>query len=829
MLEFADAQFTNRKTLFVEVILPLAISKNYTYRVPFELNDAVAIGKRVVVQFGKSKLYTAIINAIGEHPPEKYEAKYILEILDDRPVVTERQLQFWKWLAEYYMCNDGEVMNAALPSALKLASETKIVLNKGFEYDKSGLHDKEFLIVEALDIQPELTVSDIAKLLGQKTVMPILKLLFEKNIINISEEVSDRYKPRKRTFLTLNPVYQGQENLKELFGILEKRAPKQADAVLAYIKMVRHQKTISKNELIEESGAGAASINSLIEKEILIAEEKNVSRLYYEDEELFDTFELSTQQEEVLADIKQQFEQKDVLLLHGVTSSGKTQIYIRLIEEMIAQGRQVLYLLPEIALTTHIIERLRQYFGANIGVYHSRFNDNERVEVWQKVLNNEYKVVLGARSSVFLPFADLGLIIVDEEHETSYKQFDPAPRYNARDAAIFLANMHAGKVLLGSATPSFESYFNARTHKYGFAELTERYGGVELPIIEVVSIAEETKKKTIQSHFTSVLMLDIQQALSNKEQVILFQNRRGYAPVMLCKICAYTPKCINCDVSLTYHKHTGKLHCHYCGYKEDTPSICPACGSTHLEYKGFGTEKIEDELSLILPNARITRMDLDTTRSRNSLQNILNDLEEKKIDILVGTQMVAKGLDFAGVTVIGIINADSLLKFPDYRANERSYQMLAQVSGRAGRRGKQGKVVIQTYDPAHRVIKQVIENDYKDLYFTEMEERKSFKYPPFYRIINLDIKHKDPEIVNNQAIYLAKELRQHFGEERVIGPQPPLVSRIRNYYIQSIMLKFEKDGVSINKAKASIRDVITQFQTTKLSKGSIIQPDVDPY
>jgi primosomal protein N' (replication factor Y) len=829
MLEFADAQFTNRKTLFVEVILPLAISKNYTYRVPFELNDAVAIGKRVVVQFGKSKLYTAIINAIGEHPPEKYEAKYILEILDDRPVVTERQLQFWKWLAEYYMCNDGEVMNAALPSALKLASETKIVLNKGFDYDKSALHDKEFLIVEALDIQPELTVSDIAKLLGQKTVMPILKLLFEKNIINISEEVSDRYKPRKRTFLTLNPVYQGQENLKELFGILEKRAPKQADAVLAYIKMVRHQKTISKNELIEESGAGAASINSLIEKEILIAEEKNVSRLYYEDEELFDTFELSTQQEEVLADIKQQFEQKDVLLLHGVTSSGKTQIYIRLIEEMIAQGRQVLYLLPEIALTTHIIERLRQYFGANIGVYHSRFNDNERVEVWQKVLNNEYKVVLGARSSVFLPFADLGLIIVDEEHETSYKQFDPAPRYNARDAAIFLANMHAGKVLLGSATPSFESYFNARTHKYGFAELTERYGGVELPIIEVVSIAEETKKKTIQSHFTSVLMLDIQQALSNKEQVILFQNRRGYAPVMLCKICAYTPKCINCDVSLTYHKHTGKLHCHYCGYKEDTPSICPACGSTHLEYKGFGTEKIEDELSLILPEARITRMDLDTTRSRNSLQNILNDLEEKKIDILVGTQMVAKGLDFADVTVIGIINADSLLKFPDYRANERSYQMLAQVSGRAGRRGKQGKVVIQTYDPAHRVIKQVIENDYKDLYFTEMEERKSFKYPPFYRIINLDIKHKDPEIVNNQAIYLAKELRQHFGEERVIGPQPPLVSRIRNYYIQSIMLKFEKDGVSINKAKANIREVITQFQTTKLSKGSVIQPDVDPY
>ncbi|MDB5032251.1 primosomal protein N', partial [Mucilaginibacter sp.] len=828
MLEFAEAPYINRKTFFVEVILPLAISKNYTYRVPFELNDAVAPGKRVVVQFGKSKLYTAVITAITEQAPEKYEAKYLLDILDERPVVTARQLQFWKWLAEYYMCNEGEVMNAALPSALKLASETKIVLNKGFEYDKAALNDKEFLIVEALDIQPELTVSDIAKLLGQKTVMPILKLLFEKNIINISEEVSDKYKPRKRTFLTLNPVYQGQDSLKELFGMLEKRAPKQADAVLAYIKLARHQKTISKNELIEESGAGTASIASLIEKEIFIAEEKNVSRLYFEDEDIFSKFELSTQQQDALTHIKQQFEQKDVVLLHGVTSSGKTQIYIRLIEEMMAQGKQVLYLLPEIALTTHIIERLRQYFGASIGVYHSRFNDNERVEVWQKVLNNEYKVVLGARSSVFLPFADLGLIIVDEEHETSYKQFDPAPRYNARDAAIFLANMHEGKVLLGSATPSFESYFNARTHKYGFAELTERYGGVELPTIEVVSIAEETKKKTIQSHFTSVLMLDIQQALTNKEQVILFQNRRGYAPVLLCKICAYTPKCINCDVSLTYHKHSGKLHCHYCGYKEDTSAFCPACGSTHLEYKGFGTEKVEDELSLILPEARITRMDLDTTRSRNSLQNILNDLEEKKIDILVGTQMVAKGLDFADVTVIGIINADSLLKFPDYRANERSYQMLAQVSGRAGRRGKQGKVVIQTYDPGHRVIKQVIENDYRDLYFTEMEERKSFHYPPFYRIINLDIKHKTPEILHNQATYLGAELRKHFGEERVMGPQVPLVSRIRNYYIQSIMLKFEKDGISINKVKATIRDVITQFQTTKLSKGSVVQPDVDP-
>jgi primosomal protein N' (replication factor Y) len=829
MLEFAEGLQATRKTLFVEVILPLAISRNYTYRVPFELNDAIAVGKRVVVQFGKSKLYTAVVSTITEQAPEKYEAKYLLDILDDRPVVTQQQLEFWLWLAGYYMCNEGEVMNAALPSALKLASETKVMLNRDFEYDKAALNDKEFLITEALDLQPELTISDIAKLLGQKTVMPILKSLFEKNIVSISEEVSERYKPRKRTFLTLNPAYHNQENLRELFGILEKRAPKQADAVLAFIKLSRQQKTISKNDLIEASGSGDASIRSLIEKEILFAEDKNVSRLGYdEDDDQLSNFVLSEAQETALAETKKQFEEKDVVLLHGVTSSGKTQIYIKLIEQMVASGRQVLYLLPEIALTTHIIERLRVYFGGSIGVYHSRFNDNERVEVWQKVLKNEYKVVLGARSSVFLPFTDLGLIIVDEEHETSYKQFDPAPRYNARDAAIYLANMYKGKVLLGSATPSFETYYNARVHKYGFVELMERYGGVQLPLIEVVSISEETKRKTMQSHFSSILMQDMQLALDNKEQVILFQNRRGYAPVLMCKVCAYTPKCINCDVSLTYHKHTHKLHCHYCGYKEDSPVVCPACGSTHLEYKGFGTEKVEDELSVLMPNVRLARMDLDTTRSRNSLQTILNNLEEKKIDVLIGTQMVAKGLDFADVTVIGIINADSLLKYPDYRANERSYQMLAQVSGRAGRRGKQGKVVIQTYDPNHRVIKQVIENDYTDLYFTEMEERKSFKYPPYFRIISMDVKHKNPEILYNQAEYLANELRKHFGD-RVIGPEAPLINRIRNYYIKSIMLKFERDTISIVKAKAIIRDVITQFQTTKLSKGSVIQPDVDPY
>jgi primosomal protein N' (replication factor Y) len=829
MLEFADTLHAERKTLFAEVILPLAISKNYTYRVPFELNDEIAVGKRVVVQFGKSKLYTAIVANITGNAPEKYEAKYLVDILDQQPLVTTQQLHFWGWMASYYLCNVGDVMNAALPAAFKLASETRIRINKDAQIDRSTLHDKEYLILDALDLQPELTVNDIIKLLGQKTVMPILKSMFEKNLVNISETVSERYKPRKRTFITLNPVYHHQDQLRELFEILERRAPKQADAVLAYIKLSRQQKNISKSELMEESGANAAAIKSLVDKEIFVSHELNVSRLYYEQEdELNADVSLSDAQQQTLLDIRQSFEQKDVVLLHGITSSGKTQLYITLIDEILAQGKQVLYLLPEIALTTHIIERLRRYFGDQIGVYHSRFNDNERVEVWHKVLNREYKIVLGARSSVFLPFTDLGLIVVDEEHETSYKQFDPAPRYNARDAAIYLGNVFGAKVLLGSATPSVESYYNAKVGKYGFAGIKERFGGVEMPLIEVVSITDELKRKVMQSHFTSVLMKDMQEALAKHEQIILFQNRRGYAPVLICRTCAYTPKCINCDVSLTYHKSSGLLHCHYCGYKDETPSVCPACGSAHLEYKGVGTEKIEDELSILLPDARIGRMDLDTTRAKNSFQNILNDLEEKRLDILVGTQMVAKGLDFADVTVIGIINADSLLKYPDFRSNERSFQMLAQVSGRAGRRGTQGKVVIQTYDPNHRVIKQVIENDYEGMFEFEIAERKNFKYPPFYRVINLDVKHMDPDVLRNQAIYLANQLRQYFGDS-VVGPETPLIGRIRNYFIQSIMLKFDKSTISLNKVKATIRDVILQYQTTKLSKGSIVQPDVDPY
>ena len=827
MLEFNDVNDYTRKTFFVEVILPLAISKTYTYRVPFELNELIGIGKRVIVQFGKSRIYTAIIYQISEVPPTLYDAKYIIEILDEEPIVNESQLSLWEWISSYYLCHIGEVMQAALPAALKLASETIINLRSGNDFDKTLLNDKEYLIVDALELQPNLKISDITKLLGQKTVFPLLKSLFQKGIIHIHEEIVEKYKPRTKTFFKLNAIYDNPENRKSLFEILE-RAPKQLQLLLSYYKLQKEQKGITKDELLELSGSGAGALKALQDKEIFIREDKTVSRLREGEEDILPDFVLSDIQNVALSEIKSELENKNVVLLHGITSSGKTQLYIRLIEQTLKEGKQTLYLLPEIALTTQIIERLRNYFGNQIGVYHSKFNDNERAEVWQKVLKGEYKILLGARSAVFLPFKDLGLIIIDEEHESSYKQYDPAPRYHARDTAIYLAHVHKAKVVLGSATPSFESYYNAKIGKYGFVELTSRFGGVKLPQIQVVSISEETKRKTMQSHFTSVLIDEIRDALSRKEQIILFQNRRGYTPLLLCATCGFTPKCINCDVSLTYHKSSGKLHCHYCGFKQDVLNACPACGSAKIEQKGYGTEKIEDELSIIFPEAKIARMDLDSTRTRNSFQVLIDDFEEGRVDILVGTQMVAKGLDFGNVTTIGIVNADTMLNYPDFRAFERSFQMLSQVSGRAGRREKQGKVIIQAYDVNHRVIKQVIENDYTDLFNTEIIERKNYNYPPLFRLIQLDVKHKNSGSLAIISHSLAKILRQLFGD-RVLGPESPLVSRVRNYYIQTILIKAEKEGTSILKIKEVLYQTLNAFGSEPASKGVIIQIDVDPY
>ncbi|HLT41776.1 MAG TPA: primosomal protein N' [Sphingobacteriaceae bacterium] len=816
-----------RLTYFVEVLLPLSITGTFTYRVPFDMVSEVVIGKRVVVQFGRSKIYSAIIHQIHQNAPERYEAKYILEVLDEAPIVNSTQLKLWEWISDYYLCNLGEVMQAALPSALKLASETKIIAADLESVNRDELSDQEYLILDALDISSEIKISDIVKLLGQKSVFPILKELFDKGVIRISESLDERYKPKKSTFVSLNPLFADSESKKQLFDSLH-RAPKQLDALLTLNQLSKNQESISRKELIEISGCGASAFKSLVDKEVFLIEERVVSRLSREELAELPQLKLSDVQEKALSEIHSFFVEKGVVLLHGITASGKTLLYVKLIKEQLEKGNSALYLLPEIALTTQIIERLKVHFGDLIGVYHSKMNDQERAEVWKKTLSGEIKLILGARSSVFLPFEKLGLIIIDEEHEVSYKQFDPAPRYHARDTAIFMGWLHQAKVLLGSATPSVESYYNAKSGKYGLVSLIERYGTAQLPSIEIVSLKIERKKKKANPLFTAELLTHIEQAIEKKEQVILFQNRRGHSPFLLCRTCGYSPKCIHCDVSLTFHKSSGKLHCHYCGFKEELLQVCPACGSTHIENKGFGTERIEEELAVLFPDIKLGRLDLDSTRSKFSFERILSDFEEHRFDILIGTQMVAKGLDFGKVSLIGIINADSLLNYPDFRAFERSFSMLSQVSGRAGRRGVVGKVIVQAYDTQHRVLEQVVAHDYQSMFMTEVTERKNYSYPPFYWLIQIDVKHKDQEAVIACSNRLATTLRQQF-DDRVLGPEQPLIGRIRTYYIQTILLKFERSSVSIAKAKVALKSLILHYNSDKLNKGSFLQVDVDPY
>ena len=821
-----NSLFTERETLFVEVILPLSLAIRYTYRVPFELNTQVAIGKRVVVQFGKSKIYTALVAKITPDAPKVYEAKYLIDVVDEEPIVTSTQMLFWDWIKDYYLCNEGDVMAAALPASLKLASETIIVLKSDNETE-IPLTEKERVIMDALRAQQKLTISEVSKLLGQKTIYPIINKLLDKELILVAEEVAQRYKPLLKSFVSLSDFYNDQQNLKHLFDILE-RAPKQLDALLAFLKLNKLGKPITKEQLLEESNCGAAALKTLSDKEIFVVSKKPISRLANYEEDFSVDFSLTDEQARAFTELKTSFADKDVALLHGVTASGKTQIYIKLIEEIInSNDAQVLFLLPEIALTTQIVERIKLYFGNLIGVYHSKFNNSERVEIWNKVKKGTFKIVLGARSAIFLPFQNLKLIIVDEEHEASYKQHDPAPRYQARDAAIYLANLHHAKVVLGSATPSLESYYNALQGKYALVEVQTRFGGVALPKQEVVSIAEETKKKTMVSYFSSILIKEMDAALEKKEQIVLFQNRRGYATILICATCGYTPKCINCDVSLTYHKSSGKLHCHYCGYHQSSLSICPACGSVHIMQKGFGTERIEEELKLIYPKASIARLDLDSTRTRNSLQKILTDFQDRKTDILIGTQMVAKGLDFENLNLIGVINADTLLGYPDFRAYERSYQLLAQVAGRAGRRESQGIVCIQTYDAGHRIIKQVVENDYLGMYRDEIAEREKFLYPPFAKMIFLSIRHKEPNVLELAADQLGKTLKSKFGQ-RVLGPEIPLVSRVRNLYLKQIIIKADKH-TAITKIKNALRETILEFNSQSQFKSVSIVVDVDPY
>lgn len=852
-----------RVTKFVDIILPLSLPNLYTYRVPVELNELVRAGQRVVIQFGKNKLYTGIIQVVHANPPKQYEAKYIHSVLDLEPIVNELQLELWQWIASYYMCNIGDVMNAALPSGLKLSSETKIVFNPQLPTNETGdkkinfesLTDKEFLIVEALELREVLTLDEAMEILEQKIVYPVIKSLLEKQIVQVQEELKERYKPRMVQFVRLSEAWKDEVKLKGLLDILERKAGKQLDVMMAYIKesaLFEKNETaewIRKSALIKLIDGADTPIKALVKKNIFEQAEFEVGRLAnFEAGDLISK-KLNDAQQNAYEAIKKYFSEKEVVLLHGVTSSGKTEIYIKLIEDTLAEGKQVLYLLPEIALTTQIINRLQKVFENKVGVYHSRFNEGERVEIWNKVLHGNpmentvqkevhainqpgfeslvpCSILLGARSALYLPFSNLGLIIVDEEHDSSFKQFDPSPRYNARDSAIFLAHLHKAKTLLGSATPSIESYFNAQHNKYGLVELTERHGGVQMPEISIVDIKEAGKRKMMKSHFSPQLLEGIELSLKNKEQVILFQNRRGFSPVLECNLCAWTPQCKNCDVSLTYHKTGNQLRCHYCGYTITVPSKCEACGEGGLKTKGFGTEKIEEELTIFFPEARVSRMDLDTTRTKYAHKQIIADFEDKNIDILVGTQMVTKGLDFDNVALVGILNADSMLNFPDFRSFERSYQLMAQVSGRAGRKSKRGRVIIQTYNPGHAIIADVVNNNYLAMYNSQLIDRKEFNYPPYFRLIELTLKFKDMDVLNEGAKYVAEKLRVHLGG-RVLGPEFPLVARVRNEYLKTILIKTERE-TSIVSVKKIISEVFGEFKSQPAFKQVKLHIDVDP-
>ena len=826
----------DRVTLFVDVILPLPVPGLFTYRVPYELNDQVEKWKRVVVQFGKKKIYTAIVVNVHDSPPQNYAVKYILSVLDKNPVMNGIQFQFWNWIAEYYLCEPGEVMNAAIPSAFKLASESRILIDPGFNGNLDGLNDKEFLIVEALDIQKKLTLTEIENIVARKKVIPLIKGLIEKNIVSVEEELKEKYKPKKETFIKLAAEYKNEERLQSLFNQLEKRAFRQLEVLMSVISLSNFgqqpEKEVKQSDLTRNQDFTIGVIKSLVKKGVLETYKKPVSRLDTGDASaLPEDIVLNDDQEIAFNQIQQAFKENIPALLHGVTSSGKTELYIKLIKDTLDRGKQVLYLLPEIALTTQIINRLRMYFGNKVGVYHSKYSENERVEIWNNILQgsmskSNYRIILGPRSALFLPFNDLGLIIVDEEHDYSYKQYDPAPRYNARDAAVYLARLHKADVLLGSATPSIESYYNTKTGKYALIELNFRYGYVQLPEILVADVKKETRQKTMKSHFTSFLLEHITKALNNHEQVILFQNRRGFSLRLECDTCNWMPECKNCDVTLIYHKQINLLKCHYCGYSRKVPERCDSCGSTHIHMRGFGTEKVEDELEIFFPDARIRRMDLDTTRSKHAYQTIINDFEERRIDILVGTQMVTKGLDFDHVSVVGILNADNMIHFPDFRSYERSFQLMAQVSGRAGRKKKRGKVIIQTWNPFHSVIRDVIAHDYKAMYSSQILERRNFKYPPFYRLISIHLKHRDSRLLNEAAREFALLLRESLGK-RVLGPEYPLIARIKNLYIKNVLIKLERDE-NLGGYKKTIIKIINAFKRGSSYKSVRIIIDVDP-
>ncbi|MEG1748208.1 MAG: primosomal protein N' [Tannerellaceae bacterium] len=817
---------------YADVILPLSLDDSYTYSLPPDLSAAVTPGCRVIVHFGKKRYYTAIVMEVHDREPDSsFVIKEVYALLDASPVLRRPQLRFWKWIASYYRCKLGDVYKAALPAGLKLESETAVTYNPNFE-SELPLRPNEQAVLDAFHGVLKLTVAELEKKTGLRNVVPILATLMARGAVEVSEQLKRGFSPKTQTFIRLTEAYHDETRLQELF-LEMKRAHKQEVLLLCYLDLSHAMNPmlameVRRKELLEKSACSLATLEGLLKRGVLESYEKEVGRLQVPVCRLQPLSPLSEAQEKAYNEIHDNFRTKEVCLLHGVTSSGKTEIYIRLIDEVLRLGRQVLYLLPEIAITTQITERLAKLFGDKMLVYHSKFSDNERVEVWNKLLHgNEPMLVLGVRSSLFLPFRDLGLVIVDEEHETSYKQQDPAPRYHARNAALVLANMHGAKALLGSATPSIDSYFNATTGKYGLIELNIRYGDCLIPEIIPVDIKELKRKKIMKDTLFSPLLIEkMNTALAAGEQIILFQNRRGFAPVIECKGCGWVPHCVNCDVSLTYHKYQNQLVCHYCGYTLRLPPECPQCKMTDLKMMGFGTEKVEEEVTALFPKAHIERMDFDTARTRTAYERIIADFEKGKTQILIGTQMLSKGLDFANVTVVGILNADSLMNYPDFRAHERAFQLMVQVSGRAGRREKQGSVILQTSQPEHPLIRMVQQFAYKEMVAMQLSERSMFRYPPYYRLIILVLRSRKEAVLQEMATQYGEKLRARLGE-RVLGPVIPPVMRIQTFYVRKIVLKIEVTA-AITPLRQLLDVVHAEMNTLPAFKQLLVHYDVDP-
>ena len=819
---------------YAEVILPLPIDGTFTYALPEELEPMLSIGSRVYVQFGRKKYYTGIVESVHSRQPG-YEVKPIVALLDTEPVVRPGQIKFWKWISDYYLCTIGEVYKAALPLGLKVESETYISLVEDFDPMNLDipLTEKQATIYLHVESKGRMSLKELIEATGNERILPEINRMLALGALQIYECAVSHYRPVKRQDVRLTIERTDREKLNDFFDAV-KRSQKQEGMLVAYLEMsgwLRSGKELSnvpKKDLIEKSGGSAAVFSSMVKKRIFEVYTTEINRFKsHGADSMSELASLSEAQNGAVVDIKRQMKEKQVILLHGVTGSGKTEIYSHLIDATLRQGHHVLYLVPEISLTSQLTDRLRKVFGNRLLVYHSKFSDSERVDIWKKLIGSiEPCVVLGVRSSVFLPFFRLGLVIVDEEHESSYKQYDPAPRYNARDAAIMLSSMFGAKTVLGSATPSVETYFKAKTGKYGLVELSERFAGATLPDVEIVDMRRQRKQKLNEGVLSAPLRQKINETMEARRQAIIFQNRRGFAPMMICSECGWVPRCQNCDVSMVYHKHIEQLKCHYCGASAQIPKVCPACGQNTIKAFGYGTERIAEEFEAQFPEVRVSRMDLDTTRNKNAYQEIINEFGSHRTDILIGTQMVSKGLDFENVNLVGVVNADTLLNFPDFRSDERAFNMLEQVAGRAGRRADKGMVIIQTTNPENQVLINVKNHDYFTHYEQQIADRQEHFYPPFSKVVNIYLRHRDARLLDSLAVDYAKLLISVFGQ-RVLGPEKPFVSKVANWHIQKIMLKIEANA-SMAKVREILRQLYIKIASDPRVKAAQIYYDVDP-